>query len=204
MHARTHTWVSLHIFFFYVDHFLKIHVPSPVLSSLLHRLFSSCSAWVSHCGGFSWCGVQALGCMGFDSCGSWALKNRLSSCREQAWLLWAMWDLPGSSTEPVSPALAGGFFTTELTGSPHGHVAKLALNDIDVHAYPAPVFHLTVNTLETRAAPEHPWMCHNDRCPVMFQQTSVPIGSEDLQLKKSGMFLRKQLNSGPWTSWWNS
>ena len=29
-----------------------------------------------------------------------------------------MWDLPGSGTEPVSPALAGGFFTTEPPGNP--------------------------------------------------------------------------------------
>ena len=30
-----------------------------------------------------------------------------------------MWDLRGSGIEPVSPALAGGFFTTEPQGSPH-------------------------------------------------------------------------------------
>ena len=29
-----------------------------------------------------------------------------------------MWDLPGSGIEPVSPALAGRFFTTEPPGSP--------------------------------------------------------------------------------------
>ena len=29
-----------------------------------------------------------------------------------------MWDLPGSSIEPVSPALAGEFFTTEPPGKP--------------------------------------------------------------------------------------
>ena len=27
-----------------------------------------------------------------------------------------MWDLPGPGTKPVSPALAGGFFTTEPPG----------------------------------------------------------------------------------------
>ena len=27
-----------------------------------------------------------------------------------------MWDLPGPGLEPVSPALAGGFLTTELRG----------------------------------------------------------------------------------------
>ena len=28
------------------------------------------------------------------------------------------WDLPGSGIEPVSPTLAGGFFTTEPPGKP--------------------------------------------------------------------------------------
>ena len=27
-----------------------------------------------------------------------------------------MWDLPGTGIEPLTPALAGGFFTTELPG----------------------------------------------------------------------------------------
>jgi len=31
-------------------------------------------------------------------------------------LLLSMWDLPRLRTEPMSPALAGGFFTTELPG----------------------------------------------------------------------------------------
>ena len=30
-----------------------------------------------------------------------------------------MWDLPGSGIEHSSPALAGGFFTTEPPGKPH-------------------------------------------------------------------------------------
>ena len=29
-----------------------------------------------------------------------------------------MWDLPESGIDPVSPALAGGFFTTEPPGKP--------------------------------------------------------------------------------------
>ena len=43
--------------------------------------------------------------------GSWALERRLSSCGTRASLLCTTWDLPGSGTGPVSPALAGGFFT---------------------------------------------------------------------------------------------
>ena len=30
-----------------------------------------------------------------------------------------MWDLPGSGIEPASPALAGGFLSTELSGKPN-------------------------------------------------------------------------------------
>jgi len=29
-----------------------------------------------------------------------------------------MWDLPGSEIKPISPALAGGFFTTDPSGKP--------------------------------------------------------------------------------------
>ena len=55
---------------------------------------------------------------GLSSCGSRALEHRLNSCRPQALLLLGMWDLPGSEIEPVSPALAGRFFTTEPPGKP--------------------------------------------------------------------------------------
>jgi len=34
----------------------------------------------------------------------------------QGFLPWGMWDLPGSGIKPVSPALAGGFFTPEPWG----------------------------------------------------------------------------------------
>ena len=40
-----------------------------------------------------------------------------------------MWDLPGPGIEPVSPALAGGFFTTETPGSP-------ILNDFNMKGPP--------------------------------------------------------------------
>jgi len=33
-----------------------------------------------------------------------------------------MWDLPVSEIKPMSPALAGGFFTTEPPGSPYGGI----------------------------------------------------------------------------------
>ena len=67
-----------------------------------HRLYS---LWVSVVAvfGLSWCGSQTL-------------EHRLNSCAAQAVLLCAMWDLPGPGIKPMSPALAGGFFTTEPPG----------------------------------------------------------------------------------------
>ena len=78
-----------------------------------------CSAWASHCSGFSCCGAWALGAQasvvvarGLSSCGSQALEHSLSSCGARVQLLHGIWDLPGPGLEPVSPALAGRFLTT--------------------------------------------------------------------------------------------
>ena len=95
------------------------------VSSLLCGLFCSCGEQGplacccvpgSHFSSFSCCGAQALGRVGFSSCGSPALEHRLCSCGTRAYLLHAMWDLPGPGIEPISPALSGGFFTTESPG----------------------------------------------------------------------------------------
>ena len=74
-----------------------------------HGLLSSCSAWASHCSGFSCCGAQALGCVTCSSCGSQTLEHRLSSCDTV---------LPGPGIKLVSPALASIFFTTEPPRKP--------------------------------------------------------------------------------------
>ena len=63
-------------------------------------------------------GVQASHCAGFPCGGARTLEHRLSSCDTWAKLLCGMWDLPRSETEPLSPSLAGGFFTTEKPGKP--------------------------------------------------------------------------------------
>ena len=49
---------------------------------------------------------------------STAAARGLSSCGTGAELLHGMCDPPGPGIEPVSPALAGGFFTTEPPGKP--------------------------------------------------------------------------------------
>ena len=70
-----------------------------------------CGVWTSHCGGIFCCGAQALGvwasagaACGLSSCGTWAL------------LLRGMWKLPSPGIEPMSPALADGFLSTESPG----------------------------------------------------------------------------------------
>ena len=50
---------------------------------------------------------------GLSSYDSWTLEHRLSSCEAQTYFPRGMWDLPRSGIEPLSPVLAGGFFTTE-------------------------------------------------------------------------------------------
>ena len=39
-------------------------------------------------------------------------------------MLLGMWDPPGPGIKPVSPTLAGGFFTTEPSGKPLGKLFK--------------------------------------------------------------------------------
>ena len=65
-----------------------------------------------------WGSVAAAHGLGVNSCGSRTLEHRLGSCGMLAQLLCSIWDLPGSGIEPVSPALAGRFFTTEPPGKP--------------------------------------------------------------------------------------
>ena len=91
----------LHLFYFWL---CRVFVAAQAFSSCSKQeLLSSCGTCTSHRGGFSCCRGRALGLGGFRSCGT----------RDE--LLSAMRDLPGSEMEPLSPALAGRFFTP---GSP--------------------------------------------------------------------------------------
>ena len=80
-------------------------------------LLSSCDVWALHWSGFS-CGPRALGCSDFSSRSSQALEHWLNSCGTGAQLLGGMWDPPRLGIESMSPALVGGFFTTEPPGKP--------------------------------------------------------------------------------------
>ena len=44
---------------------------------------------------------------------------KLNSCGARAQLLHSTWNLSGSGVNPMSPALAGGFFTAEPPGKPY-------------------------------------------------------------------------------------
>ena len=103
---QNHCALSLIIFF------LSVFLWGSAGSSLLHSGASG--------SGFSCCGARAVGHSGFKSCGTWPLGSRA-----QAQSLWLMglvvcgtWDLPRSGIKPVSPAVAGRFFTTEPVGKP--------------------------------------------------------------------------------------
>ena len=81
-------------------------------------LLSSCGVRASHCSGFSCCRAQALGHAGFHSCSPWAPEHRLNSCGTRVKLLCSMWDLSGSSIEPVSPALVVDSLPLSQQGQP--------------------------------------------------------------------------------------
>ena len=57
--------------------------------------------------------------------GSWAPEDRLDRGDSWSQLLYSMLDLPGSGVELVSPALAGGFFTTEPPGKPSSELFEM-------------------------------------------------------------------------------
>ena len=85
-------------------------------SAPLRVFFSRCGEWelLSSCGWGLLIAVASLA-------RAWAsvlAARGLSLCGAQAWLLQGMWDLLGSRIKPASPALAGGFFTTEPPGKP--------------------------------------------------------------------------------------
>ena len=68
-------------------------------TGLRHASFSSCSTKLR-------------------SCGSRAPEHRFSNCGTPTYLLHGIWDLSGQGIKPVSPALAGRFFTSESPGKP--------------------------------------------------------------------------------------
>ena len=66
-------------------------------------------------------GMQAsvVAVCGLSSCGAQALEPRLNTVAQRLSCSEACGNLPGSQIEHASPALAGGFFTTEPPGKPN-------------------------------------------------------------------------------------
>ena len=104
-------------------------------SLLLRGLFSSFREWglVSSGGGQASLvvkqGLQVMQASVAAICGSvvaahGVLEHRLKSCGTRAQLFRGLWDFSKSGIEPVSPALAGRFFTTEPPGKPKKEIFK--------------------------------------------------------------------------------
>ena len=107
---------SFSIFYLFIFWLFCIFIGAQAFSSLGERGYSL----VVVCGLFIAVAFLVGGwTVGLSGCGSWAREHKLNSCGSQAQLPCGMWDLPGSGTAPVSPALAGGFFTTEPPRKPH-------------------------------------------------------------------------------------
>ena len=81
---------------------------------MLCGFFSSCREWGLLCG----CGAQASHPGDFSLRSTGSTVRGLHSCGTWAYLLRGMWDLLRSGIEPMSPALAGRFFTTQSLGNP--------------------------------------------------------------------------------------
>ena len=136
-------------FFFFLINLLYLFIFGCAGSSLLREGFLQlgragatlhCGAQASHCGGFSCCGARSLGAWasvvvahGLSSCSSQALERRLSSRGAWAQLLHGMWDRPGPGLEPVSPALAGVFLTTEPPGKPQHELLSSPMFSVNVY-----------------------------------------------------------------------
>ena len=84
-----------------------------VESSVLHGLYVGKHISTGIIFVFGGWARSSLLCGFFLSCSAQA-----SHCGLQASVLHSTWGLPRSRIEPVSPALAGGFFTTEPPGKP--------------------------------------------------------------------------------------
>ena len=87
---------------------------------MAHRLTAGASLVTGH--GLQVAPASVVAACELRSCGSWALEHRFDCRVAQAQLLLSLWDLSRSGIEPMSPALAGGFFTTESPGKPQNNL----------------------------------------------------------------------------------
>ena len=108
--------VQLTYFFFCCLWFLKtdfLHILMAALGLRRRVQASSSRSWwgfSSRSAGFSF--------QGFSCCGAQAPGSQASELQLMVLVALGHWDLPGPGIKPMSPALAGGFFTTEPPGTP--------------------------------------------------------------------------------------
>ena len=94
-----------------------VFIAARAFLQLQHTSFSLQQLLLLQNTGCKTCGLQCLQHLGsVVAAPGLSSTSLLSSRSTQALLLLSMWDLPRLRTEPMSPALAGGFFTTELPG----------------------------------------------------------------------------------------
>ena len=86
---------------------------------MLHGLFSNCGQQ----GPLSSCHGQASHCSDFSRCRAWALGSWASVAVARGLSCSA-----ARGIKPVSPALAGGFFTPEPPGKPNGVCVCVCIN----------------------------------------------------------------------------
>ena len=119
--------VTLLFFFFFFFKgfsylFIYLFIFGCVGSSVRARAFSSCGKWgplFIAVRGPLFIAVRGPLTIAASLVAEHRLQTRrLSSCGSRAQLLRGMWDLPRPGLEPVSPALAGRFSTTEPPGKP--------------------------------------------------------------------------------------
>ena len=87
-----------------------------------------------------------------------------------------MWDLPGPGIEPVSPALAGGFFTTKPSGKPGLHYLFIHINSSGGFPDGSVVKNLPANAEDLGLIPgvkKIPWRRKWQPTPVFLSGNSI-------------------------------
>ena len=117
-------WSQLWLFIFFCFLLISLWLPGSLLlcglsSSWGKRgLLSGGGPRASRRGGFPCCGARALGHTGLSSCSSRALGHSSVAVVHRLSCFAARWIFLDQGLNP-SPALAGGFFTSELSRKPY-------------------------------------------------------------------------------------
>ena len=169
---------------------LDLHCHLQAFSSCKWGLLSGCSAWASHCRGFSCCRAWVLGLPDFSSCSIWALECRLRSCGAWASLSPYTWNLSRPGIESVSPALACGFLTSgQPAKSPDRTLGfRRPSDEVWLLTQPPTGYKILVALL---CASGLPWVNWGSWWNLL---SNIAWG----QLRWAGNVLSRELHSSPW------